>query len=145
MDTFLGQKLSTPVELTLLTKRRQIELESINPKKRIVMSVHHHFRNLHGLFRLNYYDGWQACRFGNNTCAGDLLQTYEGGWIAGAEVGIEFNQGAIRFAVGVNNILDNVRSAPQVETDGQGNLHPASTPWDYNGRSGYVRIMADLF
>ena len=145
INEFLGVPLRSPVEIRLLTRRRQIEMEELNPKNRFVANARHTFGKIHGMIRVNWYDGWQACRFGNNTCGDDLLDTYTGNWLFGGEVGYSVNQGAYRIALGVHNIFNTVKDAHPDETAGQGNSRPESMPWDYNGTAWYLRLTADLF
>ena len=110
----------------------------------MVVSAKHTFGHLHGMLKLYYYDGWLACRFKNSSCPDDLLDSFGGAVLVGAEVGTSLKSG-LRFAVGLDNALNTVPSAAKAETDGQGNAHPESTPWDYNGAIWYARISVDVF
>lgn len=148
IDTFLDRTLSEPFNLSLLTARRQLEIEDLNPKHRIVLMGRHVRGAVHGMVRLSYYDGWFACRNNSNSCqtssGSSLLDEYDGAVIADAEVGYSF-LGNYRIAFGVDNLLSTVPDAHPDETLSQGNIRPESTPWDYNGRSYVMRFTADLF
>ncbi len=148
IDEFLGARLENPVTLSLLTPQRQVEIEELNPRHRIALTGRYQWKSLHGVLRLNYYDSWSACRFRTQSCAGasgeSVLDTYKGAWIADAEIGFALLS-AYRLAIGVHNLLDIAPNAHPEETARQGNLHPRSTPWDYNGAAWYMRLSADLF
>ncbi len=148
ISEFLGTRLEEPVMLSLLTPQRQAEIEKYSPRHRVVVTGRYQWASLHGMLRLNYYDSWSACRFRSASCAGaggvSVLDSYDGALIVGAEIGHSF-WSAYRLAIGVHNLLDKVPEAHPEETARQGNLHPRSTPWDYNGAAWYVRLAADLF
>ncbi len=99
------------------------------------------------LLRLSYFDDWKACRFQNSDCASgsgeDYLDSFDGEWIADAEIGYAFTD-HYRLNVGVQNIFDQIPRAFVGETLGQGNHHPESTPWDYNGAFWYARISMEF-
>ena len=145
---FLGTGLEDPVSLSLLTPQRQVEIEKYSPRHRVVLTGRYQWASLSGLLRLNYYDSWSACRFRAASCSGaggaSVLDSYNGAWIADAEIGLVFRS-SYRLAVGVHNILDNVPVAHPEETARQGNRHPRSTPWDFNGAAWYVRLGAEIF
>ncbi len=138
--------LDEPVTVSLLTRRRQVEIEDMNPEQRVVVTGRHRMGPWSAMLRLSYYGDWKACRFQNNNCKSntgeDYLDAFDGGWVADAELGYEFDR--YRLSVGVQNLFDKVPSAPLGETLGQGNLHPESTPWDYNGAFWYTRLAADF-
>ena len=148
IDTFLDKKLNTPFTLTLLTPRRQLEIEKLNPKHRIVMMGRHVRGPLSGMLRLNYYDGWFACRNNSNACMNSsgmsLLDEYDSAIIVDAELGYQFFNN-YRLSLGVDNLFNTVPDAHEDETLSQGNIRPESTPWDYNGISYVLRLTADLF
>lgn len=148
IDTFLGQALSTPFALSLLTPRRQLEVEDLNPKDRIVAMGRHVRGALSGMLRVNYYDGWFACRNNSNSCVNSLgnslLDEYDSAVIFDAQIGYRL-LGDYQISLGVDNILDTVPDSHSDETLSQGNIRPESTPWDYNGRAFVLRLVADLF
>ncbi len=147
ISTFLDQTLSSPFTVSLLTARRQLEIEDLNPKHRVVLMGRHIRGAVQGMLRLSYYDGWFACRNNSNSCtnsSGSLLDEYDGAVIADAEVGYRFLEN-YRVSLGVDNLFDTVPDAHSDETLSQGNIHPESTPWDYNGRAYVLRLVADLF
>lgn len=148
IDTFLGQALSTPFALSLLTPRRQLETEDLNPKHRIVAMGRHVRGALSGMLRANYYDGWFACRNNSNSCVNSLgnslLDEYDSAVIFDAQIGYRL-LGDYQISLGVDNILDTVPDSHSDETLSQGNIRPESTPWDYNGRAFVLRLVADLF
>lgn len=138
---FLGTPLDEPVEFSLLTPRRQVELEEMNPEHRIVLTGRHQRGAWNGMLRPSFYSGWKACRFQDNSC--DDFDSFDGGVIVDAEVGYVFDE-RYRLGVGAQNIFDKVPDAAREETEGQGNLHPESTPWDYNGGFWYTRLFIEL-
>ena len=148
IDTFLDQALSTPFALSLLTPRRQLETEDLNPKHRIVAMGRHVRGALSGMLRVNYYDGWFACRNNSNSCVNSLgnslLDEYDSAVIFDAQIGYRL-LGDYQISLGVDNILDTVPDSHSDETLSQGNIRPESTPWDYNGRAFVLRLVADLF
>ncbi len=141
---FLGEALSEPFEISVLTPRRRIEVESLNPKNRLVGSIRHLRGNLWGAARVHYYDGWTACTNNSNACPDDLLDSYPSSMLLDLEVGYIF-AGAYRIAIGADNVLNRYIMAEELETLSQGNARPESTPFDYNGTHAYVRFTADLF
>ena len=148
INTFLDQKLSTPFTISLLTPRRQIEIERLNPEHRVVMMGRHVRGSLSGMLRLNYYDGWAACRNGSHACQTSsgvsLLDEYDSAVIVDVELGYRlFNNYRVSF--GVDNLFNTFPDAHEAETMNQGNLRPESTPWDYNGISYVLRLTADIF
>jgi len=148
ISDFLGQQLSTPFTLSLLTPRRQIEIEAVNPEHRLVMMGRHVRGALHGMARLSYYDGWSACRNNSNSCVDgndmSLLDDYDGAIIADLEVGYRLFDG-YQISLGIDNLFNTFPDAHADETLSQGNIRPESTPWDYNGRAYVLRLVADLF
>ena len=148
IDRFLDAPLTTPVTLSLLSPSRQVEMLTLNPKHRVVLTARHEMGNLHGMLRLNYYSSFQVCAYGISSCrledGSSALDTYDGALIAAGEVGYSILH-HYRVAAGVNNILDRVPRNNPDETSRIGVLHPRMLPWDYNGRSLYVRLTADLF
>ena len=147
ISDFLGQTLATPFDLSVLTPRRIIEIEKVNPRHRVILSGRHIRGALHGMARLSYYDGWFACRNNSNSCVSgtaSLLDEFEGQVIADVEVGYTI-AGNYRIAFGVDNVFNTVPTAHEDETLSQGNIRPESTPWDYNGRAFVLRLTADLF
>lgn len=147
ISEFLGQSLQSPFTLSVLTPRRIVEIENLNPRHRLVASGRHIRGAVHGMLRLSYYDGWQVCRNNSNSCmsgGSSLLDTFEGQVIADLEVGYTFAS-SYRVAFGVDNLLDTFYDTHADETLSQGNIRPESTPWDYNGRAFVLRLTADLF
>ncbi len=148
ISDFLGRTLSEPFTLSLLTPRRQLETEDLNPKHRVVLMGRHTVGSLSGMLRLNYYDRWFACRNNSNSCVTSdrvsLLDEYDSAVIVDAEVGYRFFDN-YRVSLGVDNLLDTVPDAHPDETGSQGNVRPESTPWDYNGRAFVLRLVFDLF
>ncbi|MCY4234231.1 MAG: TonB-dependent receptor [Bacteroidetes bacterium] len=147
IDSFLGRTLSSPFTLSLLTPRRVLETEELNPKHRGVLM----FRQTQGLFthmiRINYFDGWSACRNNSNACSNagiSLLDKYESAIIVDAEFGYRFLDN-YRLSLGIDNVFDTYPDAHPDETGSQGNIRPESTPWDYNGRAYVLRLVFDLF
>ena len=147
IDRFLDTPLLQPVTLTQLTPARQIEMLTLNPKHRMVLSGRHRIGRVHAMVRLNYYSSFQICTFGNTLCMLDsgesALDTYDGVVIAAGELGYAIRRD-YRIAFGVNNILDSVPMSDPAETSRTGVLHPRGLPWDYNGRSLYLRLTADM-
>ncbi|MCY4205824.1 MAG: TonB-dependent receptor [Bacteroidetes bacterium] len=147
ISTFLDRQLTTPFRLALLTPRRQLETEDLNPHHRVVMMGRHVRGPISGMLRLHYYDGWFACRNNSNSCensTGSLLDEFDSAVIVDAEIGYRlFND--YRFSFGVDNLFDTYPDAFSDETLSQGNIRPESTPWDYNGRSFVLRLVVDLF
>jgi len=146
ITSFLDRTLSSPFTLSLLTRRRVLETEELNPKHRAVLMGRQTFRALSGMLRLNYYDGWFACRNNSNSCGtnDDLLDEYDSAVIVDAEIGYRI-QDNYRVSFGVDNLLDSFPDADEDETLSQGNIRPESTPWDYNGRAFVLRLVFDLF
>ena len=148
VSSFPGKAvLDQPLSVSLLTRRREVEIEDMNPEHRVVLTGRHRMGPWSALLRLSYFDDWKACRFQNSDCASgsgeDYLDSFDGEWIADAEIGYAFTDHH-RVDVGVQNIFDRVPRAPVGETLGQGNRHPESTPWDYNGAFWYARISAEF-
>ena len=150
INTFLGNTLSEPFEINLLTPRRQREIEDLNPKNRIVAMARHTRGAVNGMIRLNYFSSWSACRNNSNSCKTDngnpydLLDKYDSATIADAEIGVRLRD-RYRLAFGVDNLFNTVPDAHRLETLSQGNIRPESTPWDYNGRSYVLRVLIDIF
>ena len=148
ISTFLDKTLSQPFAISVLTPRRQLEIENLNPKHRIVMMGRHVRGPLHGMLRLNYYSSWQACRNNSNSCmnssGASLLDEYDSAIIVDAEIGYRLVE-RYRLSLGIDNLFNTVPDAHSDETLSQGNIRPESTPWDYNGTSFVLRLTADLF
>ena len=145
ISSFLGRTLSEPVSFSILTPRRQIELEELSPKNRAVFNLRQIRGRGFGVVRFSYYSGWKACRLNNNACPADVLDEFDGAMISDLEVGMTFKQNSYRVAVGMNNMFNTTHIAPQQETDSQGNNRVESQPWDYNGRAFYARVTANVF
>ena len=147
ITSFLGQTLRDPLTLGLLTKRRQVEMEEINPKHRLVATHRQLFNRWSALFRVSWFDSWQACRFASSTCSEDgisLLDYFPSVWLTDVEIGYALRD-SWEVTLGVNNLFDVTRSAHVEETHRQGNLSPRSTPFDQNGTSVYIRLTTDLY
>lgn len=144
ISTFLGQQLSTPFTVSVLSPRRQVELEEHNPLHRLVLSGRRVQGALHGMGRISYYDGWLACRNFSNSCGADIRDEFAGRFILDAEIGYRFLED-YRIALGVDNLFDTYHMAHPDETLSQGNARVDSAPWDYNGRAYVLRFTADLF
>ena len=140
-DEFLGKPLDEPIKFKLMTPRREVELEEMNPEHRLVLTGSHQMGAWNGMLRPSYFSAWKACRFQDNSC-GDL-DAFDGGVIVDAEVGYTFAD-SYQLSVGAQNILDSVPEAASEETAGQGNLRPESTPWDYNGAFWYTRLFVEF-
>ena len=140
-DEFLGKPLDEPISFKLMTPRREVELEEMNPEHRLVLTGSHQMGAWNGMLRPSYFSAWKACRFQDNSC-GDL-DAFDGGVIVDAEVGYTFAD-SYQLSVGAQNILDSVPEAAPEETAGQGNLRPESTPWDYNGAFWYTRLFVEF-
>ena len=143
---FLGEKLETPVSVSVLSPRRLIEIEDVNPHHRAIATWRQIWGSLNTAVRLQYFSGWKACLYFSFSCTvgGESgLREYSGGFVVDVEAGYEVGNN-YRVALGVNNALANAPDADPIETNGQGNLHPPSTPWDYNGAAIYLRVSADL-
>ena len=138
---FLGTPLAEPVDVSLMTPRRQVELEEMNPEHRLVLTYRHQLGSWNAMLRPSYFSAWKACRFQDNDC--DDLDAFDGGVIVDAEVGYTFNE-RYRLALGAQNIFDSVPDAAPEEIAGQGNLRPESTPWDYNGAFWYTRLFVEF-
>ena len=136
-NEFLGKPLDEPIKFKLMTPRREVELEEMNPEHRLVLTGSHQMGAWNGMLRPSYFSAWKACRFQDNSC-GDL-DSFDGGIIVDAEVGYTFAD-SYQLSVGTQNILDSAPETAPEETAGQGNLRPESTPWDYNGAFWYTRL-----
>ena len=147
ITSFLGETLRDPLPLGLLTKRRQVEIEELNPKHRVVATQRYLLDRWSALFRVSWFDSWQACRFASSTCTEDgisVLDYFPSVWLTDVEIGYAFRD-FWQVTFGVNNLFDIARSAHMEETHRQGNLSPRSLPFDHNGTSVYLRITADLY
>ena len=138
---FLGTSLDEPIDVSLLTRRRQVELEQMNPEHRLVLTGRHQLGSWNAMLRPSYFGDWKACRFQANSC-GDL-DSFDGSVIVDAEAGYAINE-RYRLGLGVQNMFDLVPDAAPEETAGQGNLRPESTPWDYNGAFWYTRLFVEF-
>ena len=105
---FLGTPLAEPVDVSLMTPRRQVELEEMNPEHRLVLTYRHQLGSWNAMLRPSYFSPWKACRFQDNDC--DDLDAFDGGIIVDAEVGYTFNE-RYRLALGAQNIFDSVPDA----------------------------------
>ncbi len=146
INSFLGKPLTESTQVSILSPRRKIEMEHVNPHHRIVATGRQIAGPYHGMVRLHYYSNWKACLFFSFSCTvggEDALRTYSGSWIVDAEVGYQISD-SYAAAFGVNNIFAIDRPADQIERDGQGNASVPSTPWDYNGAALYLRLSADF-
>ena len=144
INEFLGEPLSEPFEISILTPRRVIELETLQPKHRIVASGRHLLQNFWGAVRLNYSSSWQACSINSNACPEDLQHKFPSALLLDLEVGIILARD-YRFAIGADNVFNHYVEAVEIETLSQGNSRPESSPYDYNGMNFYARFTADLF
>ncbi|MCY4204864.1 MAG: TonB-dependent receptor [Bacteroidetes bacterium] len=146
ISTFLGEPLAQTTEVSILSPRRKVEMEHVNPHHRIIATGRQIIGAYHGLLRLNYYSGWKACLLFSFTCqlsGQDVLRSYSGSWIVDAEIGYRIRDN-YSAAFGVNNVFAIDRPSDQIERDGQGNANVPSTPWDYNGAALYLRLSADF-
>ena len=138
--------LDRPVTVSLLTRRRQVEIEDMNPEHRVVITGRHRMGPWSARLRLSYYGDWKACPFGDDSCASSTgvnnPNAFDGGLIADAEVSYEFDR--YRLSFGVQNLFDKAPQNLPGETLALGNLHPESTPWDYNGSFWYTRLAANF-
>lgn len=134
--------LDRPVTVSLLTRRRQVEIEDMNPEHRVVITGRHRMGPWSARLRLSYYGDWKACPFGDESCGGNNPNAFDGGWIADAEVGYEFDR--YRLSFGVQNLFDKVPQNLPGEALGLGNLYPETTPWDSNGSFWYTRLAANF-
>lgn len=143
---FLGETLTETTDVSILSPRRKVEMEHVNPHHRIVATGRQVMGPSHVMLRLNYYSGWKACLLFSFTCTlngEDVLRSYTGSWIVDAEVGYRVKEN-YAAAFGVNNIFAIDRPSDPIERDSQGNASVPSTPWDYNGAALYVRLSADF-
>ncbi len=146
INTFLGKPLTESTQVSILSPRRKIEMEHVNPHHRVIATGRQILGPYHGMVRLNYYSDWKACLFFSFSCTvggQDALRTYAGSWIVDTEVGYQISD-RYAAAFGVNNIFAIDRPADRIERDGQGNSNVPSTPWDYNGAALYLRLSADF-
>ena len=141
VNEFLGTPLNQAIPVSLMTPRRLVELEEMNPEHRLVLTARHQTDSWNAMLRPSYFSAWQACRFQDNSC-GDL-DAFDGGVIVDAEVGYALND-RYRLGLGAQNIFDSVPETAPEETAGQGNLRPESTPWDYNGAFWYTRLFVEF-
>ena len=144
VDEFLGKSLSTPFGITILTPRRQIEIETLNPSHRFVAYGRHLLGNFWGAVRVNYWGSWESCVLNSNACPDDVLASFPSAILIDAEIGVIFAD-SYRFAIGADNIFNHYVMAVPIETLGQGNARPTTTPYDYNGTHFYARFTADIF
>ena len=136
ITSFLDEQLSTPLTLSLLTRRRQVEFERVNPRNRLVITGRQVWKDWTMMLRVSYFDSWQACRFGNAACVLDDgssgLDRFKGVWHVDAETGYRLRED-YHLALGTYNLFNANRSAPAEETARQGNLYPRSVPFNSNG------------
>ncbi len=147
ITSFLGQTLRDPLTLGLLNKRRQVEIEDLNPKHRLVATYRHLLDRWSALFRVSWFDSWQACRFASSTCQEggiSVLDRFPRVWLTDVEIGHALRD-FWQVTLGVNNLFDVTRRAHMEETHRQGNLSPRSTPFDHNGTSVYLRITMEMY
>ena len=133
----LGQRLENPLTVSLLTKRRRVELEELNPPHRLQATLTHLSGNWQVLLRGSYYTDWKACRFAGASCAN--LDSYDGAFLLDAEVSYRFRD-TYSLAFGAQNLFDTSPGAVRDESLGQGNAEPESSPYDYNGGFLYFRL-----
>ena len=133
----LGQTLESPLTVSLLTKRRRVELEELNPPHRLLATLTHSSGNWQAVLRGSYYTDWKACRFAGASCAN--LDSYDGAFLLDAEVSYRFLD-AYSAAIGAQNLFDTSQGAVRAESLGQGNAEPESSPYDYNGGFLYLRL-----
>ncbi len=147
IDTFLGVPLKQPATLSLLTLACQVEMETLNPRHRVILTGRHESGPVCGMLRFNYYTSFQTCPLGNTLCAHadgqTALETYGATLIMAGELGWTLRR-SYRIALGISNIFDTVPLVDPLETSSTGNAHPRALPWDYNGRALYARLTADL-
>ena len=147
VSQFLDVQLGSPFTVSILTPRRQLEIEHLNPSHRFVAYGRHLLGSLWGALRVNYWGSWESCINNSNACeddTGSLLHKFSSTFLIDAEVGVIFAD-SYRFAIGADNIFNYYVRAVELETLSQGNARPTSTPWDYNGTHFYARFTADLF
>ena len=137
VTTILGQTLETPLSVSLLTKRRRVELEEMNPAHRITATLSHAFTRWTTLVRGSYFSGWQACRFQGATCTN--LDSFESAFLVDGEISYRV-QDRYYLSLGVHNLFGKTPGAMREESLGQGNTQPESSPYDYNGRFLYVTL-----
>ncbi len=89
-------------------RRRQNELESVNPSHRAVAMWRQIMGNKSGVLRFNYRSGWEACRLHYNTCGPDVFDEYEGSVIVDFEPGFGLHRNTYRFAADVDNVFTEV-------------------------------------
>ena len=133
----LGQLLENPLTVSLLTKRRRVELEELNPPHRLLATLTHQSGNWQVLLRGSYYTDWKACRFAGAGCAN--FDSYDGDFLLDAEASYRFRD-RYSVALGAQNLFDTSPGAVQDESLGQGNAEPESSPYDYNGGFLYFRL-----
>ena len=133
----LGQQLENPLTVSLLTKRRRVELEELNPPHRLLATLTHQTGNWQVLLRGSYYTDWKACRFAGAGCAN--FDSYDGDFLLDAEASYRFRD-RYSVALGAQNLFDTSPGAVQDESLGQGNAEPESSPYDYNGGFLYFRL-----
>ena len=137
VTTVLGQALDTPLTVSLLTKRRRVELEEINPAHRIAATLSHAFSKWRTLLRGSYFSGWESCRFQGGSCAN--LDSFESAFLVDGEISYRVED-RYYVSLGVQNLFDKSPGSVREEGFGQGNAQPASAPYDYNGRFLYVTL-----
>ena len=133
----LDQQLENPLTVSLLTKRRRVELEELNPPHRLLATLTHQTGNWQVLLRGSYYTDWKACRFAGAGCAN--FDSYDGDFLLDAEASYRFRD-RYSVALGAQNLFDTSPGAVQDESLGQGNAEPESSPYDYNGGFLYFRL-----
>ena len=143
---FLGTSLENPTSVSILSPRRKIELANVNPLHRIILTGRQIKDPVYAVARLHYYSSWKACLFFAFSCTyqgTSGLLNYDGSWVIDLEFGYTWRR-VYRASIGVNNLFAVAPDASPIETNGQGNLHPGSTPWDYNGAAYYLRLSANF-
>lgn len=133
----LGHTLETPLTVSLLTGRRRVELEELNPPHRLMATLTYLSGDWQVLLRGSYYTDWQACGFAGAGCAN--LDSYDGDFLFDAEAIYRFRD-TYSVAFGVQNLFDTSPGAVRAECLGQGNEQPESSPYDYNGGFFYFRL-----
>ena len=102
-----GEPLTEPTRVSILSPRRKIEMEHVNPHHRLIATGRQIIGPYQGMVRLHYYSGWKACLLFSFTCTfngQDVLTSYTGSWIVDAEVGYQIGDHYVA-KFGVNNIF----------------------------------------
>ena len=147
ISSFLGQSLQNPVALSLLTPQRQIEIERLAPRNRVIITSRASWKSWRAMVRISWFDEWAACRFRASSCLvdgnQDGLDFYNGVWLTDMELGYLVREDW-QLTLGTFNVFDANSAAHPAETGRTGNLYSRSTPFDYNGTAFYLRLTAHL-